>query len=137
MAQRLHLAVRVSVTDRGQVFGLDRSAIIRIALAALTGAAAASMVLGLLVVVNAGDGFARCTATTGAGWLVPLVAVAAIAGAARVLLSGPRPSHPANAHQRIVACPRCAGEVRGDWRLCPHCGERLEQPAGPSTCPAE
>jgi len=127
----------MSATDRGQVFGLDRSAIIRIALAALAGAAAASMVLALLVVVNAGDGFARCTATTGAGWLVPLIAVAAIAGAARILLTGPRASHPAEAYQRVVACPTCAGEVRGDWRLCPHCGERLEQSACPSTCPAE
>lgn len=101
------------------------------------GATAASMILVLLVAVNAGEGFTRCTATTGAGWLVPLVAVATIAAAARVLLSTSRASRPADTDQGIVTCPMCFGEVRGDWRLCPHCGERLEPPVRPSTCPSE
>lgn len=26
------------------------------------------------------------------------------------------------------ACPKCGKAVEADWRLCPHCGEKLQEP---------
>jgi hypothetical protein len=90
----------------------------------MAGAVAALALLALLYYVNADTGFAHTTATTGLGWLVPLIAGIVSGGVAWALLV----SRPADDGARPIdrcRCAVCGGTVLGDWRLCPHCGERL------------
>lgn len=107
---------------------MPQSPLIRFTLAALGGALVACAVLWGLVLVNAGTGFSRCTATTGFGWSVPILAGIVTAGVALVLLKyqpdddlGSRGMESSDG----LACPACGGGVRSSWRLCPHCGELL------------
>lgn len=105
---------------------MSRSSLIRLAVAGIVGVVAASALIGLLLFVNAGDGFALCTATTRLGWLVPIVAGVGIAGVAFVLLSDrPIGSEGEDVVLAQACCSECGGIIRGDWRLCPHCGARL------------
>lgn len=104
---------------------MSRSPIIRLVVAALIGGIAASAVIGVLVIVNAETGFAGCTATTGIGRIVPIIAGIVIAGLAFALLSDrPIGSNEVGAHPIQATCGDCGGIIRGDWRLCPHCGAR-------------
>lgn len=87
---------------------------------------AVGLVAGLVLMVNAGHGFAGCTGAAEFGWLAPLFAASIIGGLAWVLLSqGPRTpddSDPAP----FAECPECGREVLGQWRMCPYCGEMLD-----------
>lgn len=105
---------------------MSRSPYIRLAVAALLGALAAAAVIGVLVLVNADAGFSGCTATTGLGWLVPIIAGLVIAWVAFALMSDrPIGSTEESAPAVQTRCADCGGIIRGDWRLCPHCGTRL------------
>jgi len=107
-----------------------RSPLVRYAFAAVAGVSAAAVVVWTLMLVNAESGFARCTATTGAGWLVPILAGAIITGVGAVLLNE-RPRNDANSDATVASerlkCPFCSEDVRASWRLCPSCGSRLTE----------
>ncbi len=105
----------------------------RIAFAGLTGGMAALGVLGLLLALNAEEGFANCTATTGAGWVLPLVSGVLVLGLAWSLSRGghARTESRSSAHH---ACEACGGTVFGDWRMCPHCGQRFSECTDDGIC---
>ncbi len=81
---------------------------------------------GLVMVVNAEDGFANCTGAAEFGWMAPLFAAAIIGGLAWVLLrQDPRSPDDAQAAP-FEECPECGRSVLGQWRMCPYCGEMLD-----------
>ncbi len=100
----------------------------RVALAAVGGAASALLLLGALVVINAGEGFSRCTAANGIGWTVPIIAGLSTGAVAWLLLTGRASDEDAPGDGSLVLrdCPACGERVADAWRLCPHCGEDLE-----------
>lgn len=104
---------------------VPRSPLIRFVAAGLTGALAAASIIGVLLIVNAGDGFARCTATTGIGKALPILAGAVIAALAFALLRDKPIDSESPYTSTQACCAACGGIIRGDWRLCPHCGTRV------------
>lgn len=81
----------------------------------------------LLLVVNAEAGFQGSTGTARFGWLAPLIAASVIGGVAWLLLgqSSNHDQEPPAPSQRSV-CPECGRGVLGQWRMCPYCGNMLE-----------
>lgn len=106
----------------------DRRTIIGVAGAV----AAAGVVVGLVFVVNADEGFASCTGTSEFGWLAPLLAASIIAGLAWVLLSQDPRSRDDATDPPVAQCPECNRTVLGQWRMCPYCGEMLDPRQSPS-----
>lgn len=105
-----------------------RSPVIRLIAAGVAGAASALALLALITLLNADDGFAHTTATTGLGWTVPLIAGVLTGAMAWALLVSRRDAaQPDPPSAERCACTSCGGIVLGDWRLCPHCGERLAE----------
>lgn len=104
---------------------MPRSPLIRFAAAGFAGALAAASIIGILVLVNAEEGFSKCTAATGFGWIVPIIAGVVVAALSFALLR----DRPRDQIQRTApgqaCCSVCGGIIRGDWRLCPHCGARF------------
>lgn len=91
------------------------------------GLLACGAVVALLVIVNAGDGFAGCTGMSRYGWITPLVAVSALSGLSWVLLR--QESHRGGddvASAQLRSCPTCGHDVLVRWRLCPYCGGMLD-----------
>lgn len=98
--------------------------LIRLIAAAAVGVGAAAGLLGVIYYVNADGGFATCTVSTGLGWTVPVVAGLTASGLAWALTVS---AHGRQGRTRVAAsvCPACGGTVMDDWRLCPHCGQRI------------
>lgn len=92
----------------------------RILAAVLGGIAAAGALLVLLFVVNAGEGFAHCTAATGFGWLLPVLTGLLVAAASGALLRQDRSDPPGLPADR--RCEECGKPVLESWRMCPYCG---------------
>jgi hypothetical protein len=80
----------------------------------------------MLLSVGANGSLAGSTVTTGYGWLVPLLAavVSGLVGWALLRDSALR-SDRCEWKFTGFTCPSCGGSVRTDWRLCPHCGNRM------------
>ncbi len=84
------------------------------------------LVVTLVLLVNADDGFSSCTGAAEFGWLAPLLAASIIGGLAWVLLrQDPRPHDDGDATS-VTECPECGRSVLGQWRMCPYCGEMLD-----------
>jgi len=94
----------------------------------LGGIAVAVSLLGLLVVADAGRGFAGSVATTAFGWMIPLVAGALVGVASWLLLVG-RENDEAASDLHSSACEACGQPIIEDWRLCPHCGTITDRSA--------
>lgn len=97
----------------------------RLVAASLAGALSALALLGVLYLLNPGVGFAQTTIATRFGWVLPLISglIAIMLGWG--LLVGVRSSRQSDGRAPDGRCPSCGGPVRGEWRLCPHCGERI------------
>jgi hypothetical protein len=65
----------------------------------------------------------------GSNWFLVVVAIVSVAALVWVLTRGGDVDRP-ELTARGAVCRRCGGEVRADWRLCPHCGFTLQQGAG-------
>jgi hypothetical protein len=103
-----------------------RHPIVRLLLAALCGAAAAFALLGVVRLVNPGDGFERTTAATGYGWLLPILLGIVCVVLVRLLMrESPERMVASTPDSRV--CRVCGGKVLDSWRLCPHCGESLTE----------
>lgn len=99
----------------------------QIAMALGTGFIAGCLMLGALALLNGGTGFTSCTAMTGIGWIVPLVAGLIIGGVALLLLDMPHSSAETSAEElRASTCASCGSPIISEWRMCPHCGDLLE-----------
>jgi len=83
-------------------------------------------VVSVVLLVNAGSGFAGCTSATQFGWVAPLLAASIIGALAWVLLSQHRTLDDDDPHAASIECPECGQTVMGEWRMCPHCGEVLD-----------
>jgi hypothetical protein len=112
---------------------LNRRPLIRLAAAAVFGGLFALGLLAFLLAVNPGQGFARCTATTGLGWLVPLVSGLTVAMLSAVLLTGRSRSYGDDVGIKC-RCSACQGRVLDGWRLCPHCGALLDSETTDISC---
>ncbi|PKQ20693.1 MAG: hypothetical protein CVT66_03780 [Actinobacteria bacterium HGW-Actinobacteria-6] len=88
--------------------------------------AVVSLVAGLILLVNAEDGFSGCTGAAEFGWLAPLLAASIIGGLAWVLLAQDPPAADDAGNTQIAECPECKRAVLGQWRMCPYCGEMLD-----------
>jgi hypothetical protein len=110
---------------------VKRHPLIGLVLAGLVGALATGAVLAVILLVNADDGFSRTTVAEGMGWLVPILAGVVTGVVAWALLATRRreDSKPTDLGPHCT-CSLCGGSVRGDWRLCPHCGARLADTGG-------
>lgn len=84
-------------------------------------------VAALILVVNADAGLEGSTGTARYGWLAPLVAASVIGVVAWLLLgeSSDHDDQPPSPSQTSV-CPECGRSVLKQWRMCPYCGEMLE-----------
>jgi hypothetical protein len=98
----------------------------RVIVAAAGIIAVVSLVAGLILLVNADDGFSNCTGAAEFGWLAPLLAASIIGGLAWVLLAQDPPSSGDVGNTQIAECPECKRAVLGQWRMCPYCGEMLD-----------
>jgi len=90
------------------------------------GLAVGVSLLGLLMIANAGQGFAGCTATTALGWTIPLIAGGLVGLASWILLTE-REGEDSGRELRSTACEVCGHRVLDEWRLCPYCGTITEQ----------
>lgn len=95
-------------------------------LAMVGGALFATVVLvGVLVVLNAGWVFAECTGTGALGWTLPLV-TGGIVGVVAWALLFKAPNYTGDDHApRSMPCPACGKAVMPDWRMCPYCGSSV------------
>lgn len=85
-----------------------------------------TVVVAVVLLVNAGTGFAGCTSAMQFGWIAPLIAASIIGGLAWVLLSQDRTSEDDVTSIPAAECPECGRTVMGAWRMCPYCGEVLD-----------
>ncbi len=106
--------------------------LIRLIAAGVAGALAALALLGVLYLLNPGSRFAHAAITTRFGWLLPIASgvIALVLGWG--LLASHRSAGGSAEDSAVDRCPSCGGPVRDEWRLCPHCGERLSGRIGPS-----
>lgn len=106
---------------------MSRIPIRQMAIALGSGFIAGCVLLGVLALLNGGTGFTSCTAMTGIGWIVPLVAGLIIGGVALLLLDMPHSSGGASTEQlQASTCASCGSPIISEWRMCPHCGDLLE-----------
>lgn len=100
----------------------------RTALAVVGGVGAAVLMLGVIAFVNGGLGFAECTGTARAGWIVLLIGGIVIGLASLALLGSgneaDRTRETTTLHSST--CVACGNSILDEWRLCPHCGQLLE-----------
>ena len=99
----------------------------RLFVAAVSGLVLVGLLTGTLLLVNGSLGFSRCSGAVGCGLIVPILAGLVI-GLALWFLSGMPPKHGGDAigGKSKVSCSSCGDVVMTDWRLCPTCGNRLD-----------
>lgn len=97
----------------------------KLAIAAASGFLVTGVAL-VLVLALGPDLLARAAVATAAGWVLPLVAGSVTAAVAWALVRGTS-SRGTSCEWKAPGsvCPECGGVVRVDWRLCPHCGQRI------------
>jgi len=78
------------------------------------------------VLLFAGPGLGSGSVATPIAWYLPLVAGVSIAGLTWAMLSAEAREPDADVGRGVDSCcASCGGTIRSEWRLCPHCGERL------------
>jgi hypothetical protein len=87
--------------------------------AVFSSAIALSAALLLLVMI---DGFHDSTNATSLAWIIAVAGAVSAGGASWIVLSDGSADDSSGAD--FDGCPSCAGRIRSDWRLCPHCGAR-------------
>lgn len=103
---------------------MTRTVAKKLTIAALGGFLVASVVLGAMLFSGV-EGLGGSTVLAGTGWMLPLLAGALTGICSWALVRGPS-SGSVSARRRITAvCPACGGTVGAEWRLCPHCGDRI------------
>lgn len=105
---------------------MERTRTGRLILMTATIVAVVAAIIGVVLLANAGSGFAGCTSAMRFGWVAPLIAASIIGALAWVLLSQDHPVGGEDAHIPAVECPECGRTVMGEWRMCPYCGEVLD-----------
>lgn len=106
---------------------MSRVSLRHMATAVAGGFLAGIVMLGVLAMLNGGVGFTSCTAMTGLGWMVPLVAGLTIGGVALLLLdTSESVSGLDSAAMNASTCASCGSPIIAEWRMCPHCGALLE-----------
>ena len=98
----------------------------RIVAVVLGGLAVTGAVAGLLVAANAGVGLYRCDVTSAFGWTLPLIAGVTIGVLAWMLHHGGRASAQSEPQHATARCDSCGSALMESWRLCPYCGELIE-----------
>lgn len=105
---------------------LTRGFLIRLAVAAATGFVFAAATLAMVLDTGAVPGTGVPTVMTGYGWIVPLLAAVVAGSVGWLLIRDNRSGTPSyDGSVRESVCPLCGESVRVDWRLCPHCGDRI------------
>lgn len=107
---------------------MSRKPVIRVSVAVLGGIAVAVSLLGLLMIANAGRGFAGCAATTAFGWTIPLIAGGLVGVASWLLLTG-HEGDDIGDDLHSSACAVCGQPIIEEWRLCPYCGTITDRPS--------
>jgi len=98
----------------------------RIVAVVLGGLVVTGAIVGLLVAANGGAGLSHCTVTGAFGWTLPLIAGIAIGALAWVLHRGGRASTRSEPQRATARCDSCGSALMESWRLCPYCGELIE-----------
>lgn len=98
----------------------------RLLLAILGGASGTAVLVGLLVLVGGGGDGGPMEDLAAWSWTFPLAALFVILGVTWLLLSQ-TPADPSSDEWLYAVCPACGRSVMRDWRLCPYCGEMLEE----------
>ena len=103
---------------------MNRATFRKLSIAMFGGFLAAT--LALLMVLSSGLDLTGGSPASAAAWTLPLVAGGLTGLVSWVLARGIEPSGPTcDWRSTGVACPSCGGALRSDWRLCPHCGHRV------------
>ena len=93
---------------------------------AILGAAAGVALLLASVILLSGNGRpAGGIAPIASTWAIPLASLFVIVGVTWLLLSQ-KPRESGTGPRVYDSCPSCERSVMRDWRLCPYCGEVLE-----------
>jgi len=90
--------------------------------------AIAAAVVGVVVMLHADSHVAGSVVARPFSWIAPLVTVLVIAGVGWILLGqrGCNGAGPDNKFEH-TRCPACQREVLGKWRMCPYCGEMIDE----------
>jgi hypothetical protein len=100
----------------------------------LAGAATGGVVivgaLGLAILMAGDGGFSGSTGAL-VRWYVPILLGVAVAALVWVGLSEADSDDTDLGMGADSCCGACGGAIHSEWRLCPHCGERLP---GTKTC---
>lgn len=106
---------------------MDRSRLLQLLSAVSGGLAAVLGLLGILLLLSGRTGLmGGCSALTPVGWTVPLLSGAVI-GAVTWILLGQETLSDDPSGGSASTCPSCSTSVMSEWRLCPHCGHRLDE----------
>jgi len=95
----------------------------------LAGAATGAIIAAGALVSAVSSAYNSSFATGGGSsfsWYLPLLVGTAIAGLAWAMLAGRPVDRDSDVGLGVDSCcTACGGAIHSDWRLCPHCGERL------------
>jgi len=61
------------------------------------------------------------------GWIIPIVAGSVIGLAAFLLLDSDQADSGLRVELKAATCSSCGAEVMEEWRMCPDCGEMLDE----------
>lgn len=106
----------------------------RIVALVLGGLVVIGAIAGLLVAANDGAGLSSCGVTSAFGWTLPLIAGIAIGVLAWVLHRGGRSSTRSEPQRATARCDSCGSALMESWRLCPYCGELIENLPAAGEC---
>jgi len=119
-----HLHFR-GIQARSPRCDVSRTKLIRLAGAA-TGTIVVLGTLSSAVLLVASSGGVAGGEVSAVAWYVPVLAGASIAGLMWAMLSARHSDADGDIGLGVNSCcTACGGTIHSDWRLCPHCGERL------------
>ena len=98
----------------------------RIVAVVLSGLAVIGVLAVFLVVANAGAGFTLSSVAGAFGWILPIVAGVAVGGLAWSLHRGGRLRARSKPTLATARCDSCGSAMMESWRLCPYCGDLIE-----------
>jgi predicted RNA-binding Zn-ribbon protein involved in translation (DUF1610 family) len=104
---------------------VQKKAVKRLALVIAGGFVLTGVVLAMLAFLE--SGYLGDSSAASFGWIIPVVAGTVIGVVAFLLLDSDRSATEADVGLKSTTCSACGAEIIEDWRMCPDCGEVLDE----------